>query len=45
MISPTFYGDFMTYHRHFTVKKHWPRWFLAKTCCACCISTDVYNNI
>jgi hypothetical protein len=36
-VSPTFYGDFMTYHRHFTAKKHRPRWFLAKTCCACCI--------
>jgi hypothetical protein len=21
-ISPTFSGDFMTYHRHFTAKKH-----------------------
>jgi hypothetical protein len=30
-VSPTFYGDFMTYHRHFTAKKHRPRWFLAKT--------------
>ena len=35
-VSPTFYGDFMTYHRHFTAKKHRPRWFLAKACCACC---------
>jgi hypothetical protein len=25
VISPTFYGDFMTYHRHFTAKKHRPR--------------------
>jgi hypothetical protein len=25
------------YHRHFTAKKHRPRWFLAKTRCACCI--------
>ena len=25
VISPTFYGDFMTYHRHFTAKKHQPR--------------------
>ena len=24
MISPTFYGDFMTYHCHFTTKKHRP---------------------
>jgi hypothetical protein len=24
-VSPTFYGDFMTYHRHFTAKKHRPR--------------------
>ena len=30
MISPTFYGDFMTHHQHFTAKKHRPRWFLAK---------------
>jgi hypothetical protein len=36
-VSPTFYGDFMTYHRHFTAKKHRPWWFLAKTRCACCI--------
>jgi hypothetical protein len=36
-VSPTFYSDFMTYHRHFTAKKHRPRWFLAKTRCACCI--------
>ena len=38
-VSPTFYGDFMTYHRHFTAKKHRPWWFLAKTRCACCTST------
>jgi transposase len=30
----------MTYQRHFTAKKHWPRWFLAKPHCACCISHD-----
>jgi hypothetical protein len=35
-VSPTFYGDFMTYHRHFTTKKHRPRWFRAKNCCAYC---------
>ena len=23
-VSSTFYGDFMTYHRHFTAKKHRP---------------------
>jgi len=37
MISQTFYEDFMTYHRHFTAKKHWPRWFRAKNRCAYCM--------
>jgi hypothetical protein len=42
-----FHGDFMTYHGHFTVKKHWPRWFLAKTRCACCIQIhwDLWTKI
>ena len=35
-IFSTFYEDFMTYPCNFTAKKHWPRWFLAKTRCACC---------
>lgn len=39
-VSPTFYGDFMTYHRHFTAKKHRPWWFLATTRCACCKSKE-----
>jgi len=33
VISPTFYGDLMTYHCHFTTKKHRPRWFRAKNLC------------
>jgi len=37
MITPTFYGDFMTYHRHFAAKKHRPRWFRAKNLCAYCV--------
>ena len=32
-VSPTFYGDFMTYHCHFTAKKHRPRWFCTKNLC------------
>ena len=35
-ISPTFYRDFMTYHHHFTVKEHRPRWFRAKNLCTYC---------
>jgi len=41
-ISSTFYGDFMTYHRHFTAKKHRPRWFCAKNLCAYCIIIKVW---
>jgi hypothetical protein len=42
ILNKTFYGDFMTYHWHFTAKKHRPRWFLAKTRCACCITARSY---
>jgi hypothetical protein len=39
--SQWFHRHFMTYHRHFTTKKHRPRWFLAKMRCACCM----FNNV
>jgi hypothetical protein len=33
-VSPWFHRDFMTYHCHFTAKKHQPSWFRAKSRCA-----------
>jgi hypothetical protein len=36
-VSATFYENFMTYHCHFTAKKHRPSWFRAKSRCAYCI--------
>jgi len=34
--SPWFHWHFTVILWHITAKKHRPRWFLAKTCCACC---------
>jgi len=34
----------MTYHRHFTAKKHRPRWFRAKNHCAYCTDDNVAGH-
>ena len=44
-VSPWFHRDFMTYHRHFTTKKHRPRWFRAKNLCAYCIMVTIPNFV
>ena len=41
-VSPTFYGDFMTYHCHFNAKKHRPKWFRVKNLCIMYIRTSWY---
>jgi hypothetical protein len=41
-VSPWFHQHFTVILWHITAKKHRPRWFLAKTRCACCISFRFY---